>query len=257
MQRQDAVQLLAELPKLVKFNGVERALRIPDGSINEAIQVVSQDGIDNLATLLEIQKVFMELLEIPDPETIGDEYLRNSYFTNAVVSLVGESAEVLDALWTVTKPWKHKTEDEIREHVIEELTDVLFMMLEVFALAQISSEQIMTLYAGKLQKNLGRIGTSGSSNAAQAISWRLQLAGKITDNETIRDMLYDGNNFVNFQVTQRQRLGGARRVTITGNYSDKKWGVISEDGYMKGKEYSVGEDELIKAIQEELGYDNR
>lgn len=252
MNRTDAATLLSEVQGIVNFKSVEKSLGIPNGTINEAIQtVIGNDGSDNLATLLEVQKTFMKLLDIPDPESIGDEYIKNSYFNDAVVSLVLESAEVVDALRTVTKPWKHKTDDEVRAHVMEETTDVLFMLLEVFALASISAEEIMHFYALKLQKNLDRLASSGSDNAAQAIAWRLQLSGDVADESTIRSMMHAGT-FTNFIVTQRQRLGGNRRVMIEGTYVDNKWQVIAIDGYNKGKTYIMGEDELVRAIQEEV-----
>lgn len=52
----------------------------------------------------------------------------------AAAGIASEAGEVLDAIATSTKPWKAKSDDEVRAHILEELVDVLFFTFELYIL---------------------------------------------------------------------------------------------------------------------------
>lgn len=129
---------------------------------------------DRLQNLMDDQKRLMGFLGIPKL-TEGEEYLASPIFKSAVDGLVTEGAEVLDAISVMTKPWKQAPIEVVRENVLEESTDVLFMLLEVYLLAGLSADDIVEIYERKLTKNLGRLLAVSNGHPKEASGWRDQL----------------------------------------------------------------------------------
>lgn len=132
-----------------------------------------EKGKAMIEELVTKQKKFMKLLGIEEtPE--GEEYLHNPQFKAAIDGVVTEAAEVLSAASTLTKPWKAKPVEEVRAEVLEELTDVMFMVLEVYIMANVSPDAITKMYDEKLAKNLSRLIASGK-NVEEASVWLEEL----------------------------------------------------------------------------------
>lgn len=112
--------------------------------------------LGSVQDFLEAQGDFMAALgiELPAP---GEEYLGRLDFKAAVDGVVTEAAEVLDAISTLTKPWKLRSLDELRNHLLEESIDVFFMLLEVWIFAGLTAKDVATIYQLKLAKNYRRL----------------------------------------------------------------------------------------------------
>jgi NTP pyrophosphatase (non-canonical NTP hydrolase) len=112
--------------------------------------------LTNFNDFMLAQGDFMEALGIELPAK-GEEYLGRLDFKAAIDGMVTEAAEVLDAVSTLTKPWKVKSVDEVRSHLLEESIDVLFMLLEVWVFAGLTAQDVATIYQLKLAKNYRRL----------------------------------------------------------------------------------------------------
>jgi NTP pyrophosphatase (non-canonical NTP hydrolase) len=112
-----------------------------------------------LAMLLQQHRQFMDILGIKLNEWFFPEVLiQDSEFLAAAIGLIAESTEVLNELNTETRPWKGKLDgDEIRKKLVEEVIDVLFYLLEVMNMLQMSEDEVKLQYTRKLIINLVRV----------------------------------------------------------------------------------------------------
>lgn len=138
--------------------------------------IVASQAPDRLEGLLAMQSQFMQLVGIPFLLE-HEEFLTHPVFQAAVDGVVTEAAEVLGAMSVLTKPWKQRSTEETREHVLEELTDVLFMLLECYILTGKSASDIVKLYQHKLVGNLGRLGRAQNSSDPRVADWQAEIIG--------------------------------------------------------------------------------
>ena len=74
---------------------------------------------------------------------------------NKLLWMVGEIGEVIDVVKKVGDA-KAVTEDSVRQHLVEELADVLMYYNDVLLCYGISSEELKAAYTEKFQKNMRR-----------------------------------------------------------------------------------------------------
>jgi NTP pyrophosphatase (non-canonical NTP hydrolase) len=82
--------------------------------------------------LFKIQADVMKMLGVDEGAQYSPSVSLAAF--EAAAGIASEAGEVLDAIATSTKPWKAKSEHEVRMHVLEELTDVLFFTFELYIL---------------------------------------------------------------------------------------------------------------------------
>lgn len=101
-------------------------------------------GVSVLDYLLERQ---IELME-----AIGLDHKAEKTMMASLAGIIGEAAEALQEM-TKNKPWKN-----IRENAFEdEVTDVLFFLLEAYVCMGFTSQNIVNFYDAKWQKNMSRL----------------------------------------------------------------------------------------------------
>lgn len=104
---------------------------------------------DNLAAMFASQATLMKVLGVessgdPNPGTPEFESLQE-----AAIGITCEAAEILDALTTSTKPWKHTSHDEAMRHAQHELVDALFYAVEFAILSGLDADALTELFARK------------------------------------------------------------------------------------------------------------
>jgi NTP pyrophosphatase (non-canonical NTP hydrolase) len=191
---------ISQFPKLIKYsiefisNGniairkiVENGTPTPDVFLLEdyqdvegesALKILNRiyghkttlDQSDKLDTLFNNQKQLMNVLGMstePEPDILD-----SSLFKDILICAVGECMEALEPLAVKTKPWKHaENKDGVREHIKEEIVDILFFVLELFIMAGLSPEDVVRRYTAKQQKNLVR--AAGRSKSAEVVAVKL------------------------------------------------------------------------------------
>ena len=100
---------------------------------------MSDFGINEM---LEMQRVLQDTYK-DKWETISPEAGKNK-----LLWMIGEIGEVIDIV--------KKNGDEIREHLIEELADVLMYYNDVLLCYDISADELKQAYTEKFKKNLNR-----------------------------------------------------------------------------------------------------
>lgn len=125
----------------------------------------NQESVD-LGDLMARQRKLMTVLGI-EPGPVP-EIMLSLTFKDVLIMMGGEVFETLEPLTLHTKPWKHGELDMQREHVLEELVDVLFFLLEAFELAGLSAKDVETRYENKRQTNLIR--AAGKSRTVMEVA---------------------------------------------------------------------------------------
>jgi len=101
--------------------------------------------------LIELQSQMMRAL--------GIEWQANSLpldlIREAAIGANVEAAEVLDPLNKANRPWKPRTLD--KDHVQEEIVDIMFYVLELFVLFGMSWEDVIKAYKSKIAINCARV----------------------------------------------------------------------------------------------------
>lgn len=101
--------------------------------------------------MLSFQKLLMSVLGVRKLGVNSPDFLAGA------IGLSTEAAEVLDILNTRTRPWAATENGEAtRIRLAEELTDVMFYLLELFSMLEIDDTQIKHLYGKKLIINISR-----------------------------------------------------------------------------------------------------
>lgn len=85
-----------------------------------------------LAELFVIQAEVMEMLGVRNSAQYSGPL--STSMVEAAMGIASEAGEVLNAIMTSTKPWKRKTDDQMKKEVLEELVDVLFFVFELYIL---------------------------------------------------------------------------------------------------------------------------
>lgn len=80
--------------------------------------------------LFKIQADVMKMLGVDEGAQYSPSVPLAAF--EAAAGIASEAGEVLDAIATSTKPWKAKSDDEVRMHILEELVDVLFFTFELY-----------------------------------------------------------------------------------------------------------------------------
>ena len=103
-----------------------------------------EHGLAALEVLLSLQRELMDAIGL-DPES-------DRTLLAALAGIIGEGAESLQEI-TKNKPWKNN-----REHALEEeITDVLFFLLEAYICIGFTASDIMSFYRMKWNKNMKRL----------------------------------------------------------------------------------------------------
>jgi NTP pyrophosphatase (non-canonical NTP hydrolase) len=112
---------------------------------------------NNLEELLAAQRQLMVALGIDQG---GGTLVRTGQPSiteiGAAVGMATEAAEVLDALDITGRRWVKYDENTVN-HVKEEMVDVLFFILEMAVLLNVSGDELERLYYKKHQRNMERI----------------------------------------------------------------------------------------------------
>jgi hypothetical protein len=107
-----------------------------------------------LDRLMAQQSAFMADLNVPTAaEIVGEPVLSDALY-DAAVGVVCEAGEVLADLRSRNRPWK---DGPNAEHVIEEMIDVFFYLMEAWLIMGLSASDVSAAYQSKLAKNYGRI----------------------------------------------------------------------------------------------------
>lgn len=193
-----AVEILYEITSAIDNGTLDRNL-LPKNAYSAlgwgigAIKS-NQENVD-LHWFLERQKDLQVALGVtPNPIDIMTEPL----FKDVLIMMAGEVQETLACLLTATKPWKAGTIDN-REHLEEELIDVLFFFLEACNLAGLTAEKIQEKYDAKRKRNLERLKESGKPVTALKVSsdtehellyLAMQKAAGMLSSKPARDFLW-------------------------------------------------------------------
>lgn len=110
-----------------------------------------------VSEFLDRQRKLMSVLGIRSDTVTLSELLTDLRVDDAARGLILESSEIMNELAIRSKPWKSKPLDVTRSNIIEELTDVLFYVLEMAILLGMDANSINDLYLTKLRKNVIRV----------------------------------------------------------------------------------------------------
>jgi len=111
---------------------------------------------NSLDDLLKLQTGLMRILGVdPLSGAISAGGKPSMTELGAAISITCESAEILEAMEKAGRKWKEK-EGSIEAEVKEELIDVVFFVLELAILLNLTGEQLANLYVEKYKKNLLR-----------------------------------------------------------------------------------------------------
>ena len=118
---------------------------------------ISVERESSLDELVYRQAQLMDMLGI-STQPVAD-ILTAPLFKDVLINMAGEAHEALEPLAAGTKPWKNDREG-VRAHVIEEVVDVLFFVLEACILAGMGAKDIERAYLRKwnhiVEKRLGK-----------------------------------------------------------------------------------------------------
>jgi len=192
-----AVDILYELTSAIDKKEIDRSI-LPDGiysALGWGIGAIksNQENVD-LHWFLERQKDLQVALGVtPNPVDVMTEPI----FKDVLIMMAGEVQETLACLLTGTKPWKSGTIDN-REHLEEELIDVLFFFLEACNLAGLTAEKIQEKYDAKRKRNLERLAGAGTPKLTvqkdvehELIYLALQKAAGSLNSKKARDILWE------------------------------------------------------------------
>lgn len=122
-----------------------------------------------METMLGFQKLLMESLGVKGSDVSSHEFL------SGAIGLSTEAAEILDVLNTKTRPWAESENGEAtRARIAEELIDVMFYTLELFAMLDVNSKEIKQMYGQKLIINVCRAfahHAPSPSDRQRALEW--------------------------------------------------------------------------------------
>lgn len=119
----------------------------------------------DLDRLLTKQRELMHLLGIDHLSgtlTINDKPSISEM--GAAIGITVEAAEILEAMDKANRVWKINQEPTVNQ-VKEELIDVLFFVLELSVLLDLSGEDLIRLYQEKYNRNLERLARAKSKEA--------------------------------------------------------------------------------------------
>lgn len=121
---------------------------LDDGSDDDGEEMDYNDikPPETLDDLLTRQQMLMDVLGIDELEPLSQ--------IGGVLGLVSEAAEVADILNIYTRPWITPNID--RDHLVEEIADVVFYVLELLNLNCVSADEFMDVYHTKWQRNIRR-----------------------------------------------------------------------------------------------------
>lgn len=106
--------------------------------------------------LFELQMKLMKLLNIDSKAgTMSTTGKASSEELGAAIGISVEAGEILEIISNANRVWK-KSEPPYA-HMKEELTDVVFFVLELAILLGITQEEMEVLYMSKYKKNLIRL----------------------------------------------------------------------------------------------------
>ncbi len=114
-----------------------------------------KDAPTSLYSLMEKQSRLMNLLGVGRP-VLG--VLDGNLVRDTLIQLAGEAHEAIDPLMVTTKPWKQGADQaQILAEVSDEVTDVLFFLLEVWLQLGWTAETVVAWYQQKYERNLKRL----------------------------------------------------------------------------------------------------
>lgn len=138
----------AENIRLLMKSLVEAFEGLDDGSDDDGEEMDYNDiePPETFDDLLTRQQMLMDVLGIDELEPLSQ--------VGGVLGLVSEAAEVADILNVYTRPWIKPDID--RDHLVEEIADVMFYVLELMILNGVDSDEFMNAYHAKWQRNVRR-----------------------------------------------------------------------------------------------------
>lgn len=131
------------------------------------------NGTSDLNELLERQRELMYRLGIdPTKGELVDTGRPSESEVGAAIGIVTEAAEVLDAMDRTKRGWTKYDKAKV-DHVKEEMTDVLFFILELAILLGLSGEDLGRLYIEKYNYNMKRLMLAAALREAEAMQMKL------------------------------------------------------------------------------------
>lgn len=117
-----------------------------DGDDGDDGDYEDREPPETFEDLLTRQQELMDILGVDELEPLSQ--------VGAAMGLVSEAAEVTDILNVYTRPWIKPGID--RNHLVEELADVVFYVLELMLLNGVDADEFMDVYHAKWQRNIRR-----------------------------------------------------------------------------------------------------
>jgi len=105
--------------------------------------------------MLESQEILMRLLGVTERDGSPSKGVHQSLILSATIGMAVEAAETLDELNRANRPWKPTSLNMAA--FLEEMTDVVFYILEDCVLLGLTERHLAMLYEHKYLKNLCRI----------------------------------------------------------------------------------------------------
>lgn len=123
-----------------------------NAAIGVAVDQLNHGSVVSLNDLMARQRQLMNLLGIP-ARLVGNP-IDSPIMKDTLIMLMSEVQEALDPLTLDSKPWKSSkySRKDILDEVIAETTDILFLLLEVMLLLNLSADRVMELYELKRQE---------------------------------------------------------------------------------------------------------
>ena len=113
--------------------------------------------ISSLEELFDKQRALMTILGIDSQSgKIANGGQPSTEELGAAIGITVESAEILEQIEKANRVWKN-FDGSLFDNVKEELTDVLFFVLELAILLNLTGEQLAESYNAKYKKNLLRV----------------------------------------------------------------------------------------------------
>lgn len=115
--------------------------------------------MNDLSEIMRLQKELMSLLGINVDEKDPIKVLQSAQFTSTAIGAITEAAEVLSVLNTKARPWYDgaMNKDDAKQIILEEITDVMFYVIEMYALLGVGAEEAYHQYHRKWLINMARI----------------------------------------------------------------------------------------------------